>query len=303
MTLPDGVAPQLSVVVATRDGWPDIRACIASFADEAGRLGVEVVVADGSDAEPPRSDELPLGARWITHPGASVFQLYHVALSAASGAIVAATEDHCRPRAGWLQAILDAHARHPGAGAIGGAIENGSTGTVLDWASYFMTQGPHMAPLGDGRRAFISNESNVAYKREALAGLTDHGGLGAFLLLHNRRLAAEGLELRVDDRMVVDHFQSLPAGETSWIHFHNGRSIAGFRRRTMTRGDWARVGGTFLLPFYRTARSVRLGLRKGRLRRQLLLSTPWMLWLEACHAAGSLAGYVLGPGDSPNQLH
>ena len=291
------------MVVATRDGWPDIRPCIDSFAAEATQLGVEVVVADGSDATPPAADALPPGARWIARPSLSVFQLYHVALTAAHGEIVAATEDHCRPRAGWLQAIIEAHARHPGAAAIGGAIENGSTATLLDWASYFMTQGPHMAPLGDEPRAFISNESNVAYKREALAGLTDHGGLGAFLLLHNRRLAAEGLELRCDDRMVVDHLQSLPARETSWIHFHNGRSISGFRRRAMTRGDWARVAGTFMLPFYRTARSVRLGLRKGRLRRELLVSTPWMLWLETCHAAGSLAGYALGPGDSPNQLH
>lgn len=295
--------PQLSVVLATRDGWPEIRPCIASFAAEARALGAEIVVADGSFAQSPQEVDLPPGARWLRRPGASVFQLYHTAFMAASGELVAATEDHCAARPGWLHAMIDAHARHPTAAAIGGAIENGSTGPLLDWASYFMTQGPHMSPLGDRRTSFISNESNVVYKRTAIEGLSDFGGLGAFLLLHNRALLAVGAELRVDDRIAVDHFQSLPAGETSWIHFHNGRSISGFRRRHMTRGDWARVGGAFLVPLYRTTRTVRIGWSKRRLRRTLVAAVPWMLWLECCHAAGSLIGYATGAGDSPDRLH
>ena len=60
---------------------------------------------------------------------------------------------------------------------------------------------------------------------------------------------------------------------TPLIHFHNGRSISGFRRRRgMTTEEWLRMGSALLLPAWRTSRAVRSGLAKGRLRRQLLAS-------------------------------
>jgi hypothetical protein len=57
-----------------------------------------------------------------------------------------------------------------------------------------------------------------------------------------------------------------------------------------------------LLPAWRTLRVMRVGLAKGRLRRQLLASAPFCLWLEYVQGSGSLVGYLLGPGDSPSHL-
>jgi hypothetical protein len=296
-------ATPLSVVIGTGEGWPYVGNLIASLRADAERLGAEIVIADGSGNPPPRAPDIGPNVRWLSVDAPSVFALYKVGLCAAHGDVVATTEDHALPRPGWCAAIVSAHAAHPEAAAIGGAIENGSTDGLIEWASYFTTQGPHMAPLGDRVVAMTTNEANVSYKRAAVADLDDNAGLGFMAILHNRRLAESGAVLRVDDRMVVDHFETAGFGPTTTIHFHNGRSISGFRRaRGMTPEDWLRMATALLLPAWRTTRVLRVGLRKRRLRRELLASAPLALWLEYVQGAGSLMGYLLGPGDSPSHL-
>jgi len=52
-----------------------------------------------------------------------------------AGDIVALTEDHCVVAADWCTAIVRAHEEHPQALGVSGAIENGSTGSVVDRAT------------------------------------------------------------------------------------------------------------------------------------------------------------------------
>jgi hypothetical protein len=89
---------------------------------------------------------------------------------------------------------------------------------------------------------------------------------------------------------VVDHVQSLGWRGHSAGHFHNGRSIAAFR--CIDASPWYRLlraAGCFVLPPV---------LSKRRLQGKLIASLPWLAWLLCCHAAGELAGYLAGPGDS-----
>ena len=258
-------------------------------------------MAAGSAA--PTDRELGPAVRWIQALGESVFVLYAIGLRAAAGDVVALTEDHAQPRPAWMEAILRAHEEHPKAAAIGGAIENGSDGHLFEWASYFTTQGPHMAPLGDRQVRMTTNEANVSYKRWVLERHDPDDESGFMAILYNRRLAEAAEILRVDDRMVVDHFETTGFGWTTSIHFHNGRTIAGFRRALgMDSEEWLRMATALLLPAWRTARAVRTGLGKRRMRRQLIASAPFALWLEYAQGAGHLVGYVMGPGNSPNHL-
>ncbi len=295
--------PPLTIVIGTGEGWPYIRDLLGAIRTDAEAAGAEIVVADGSVAPEPSRDAIGPAVRWIKKEAPSVFWLYARALREARGEVVALTEDHAIPRPGWVPAIIRAHADHPEAAAIGGAIENGSTESLLDWASYFSAQGPHMGPLGDQAVRMTTNEANVSYKRWALEDLDDNDGLGFMAILHNRRLAESGAILRDDDRMVVDHMETIGfVGQTA-IHFHNGRSIAGFRRRNgMSAEEWLRMGVALVLPAWRTVRIVRTGLAKGRQRDKLLASAPWTLWLEYAQGMGHLAGYATGPGDSPSHL-
>ena len=295
--------PPLSVVIGTGAGWPFVADLIAALGADAEAARAEVLIVDGSGREPPAAAELGSAVHWMAADAASVFALYAIGIRAAQGEIIATTEDHAIPRAGWIAAVIRAHAEHPEAAAIGGAIENGSTTSLVEWASYFTTQGPHMAPLGDRVVSMTTNEANVSYKRSALADMDDNAGLGFMAILHNRRLAESGAILRVDDRMVVDHFETVGWRMTTAIHFHNGRSISGFHRANgMSREHWLRMALALLLPAWRTGRVLRAGLAKGRLRGQLLAAAPAALWLEYSQGLGHLWGYLTGAGNSPSHL-
>lgn len=295
--------PPLSVVVGTTEGWPYVQPVLDAIRGDAEALGVEILFVDGSGHQPPRREDIGGHVRWLTSRSTSVFKLYAEGLREALGEVVATTEDHAVPRPGWCAAILRAHAEHPEAAAIGGAIENGSRHSLIAWASYFITQGPHMAPLGNRQVPMTTNEANVSYKRSAVVDLDDNDGLGFMAILHNQRLAERGEILRVDDRMVVDHFETVGLRATSAIHFHNGRAISGFiRHKGMTTEQWLRMAAALVLPVYRTARAIRIGLGKGRMRGRVLASAPIALWLDYCGGVGHLLGYVAGEGDSPRHL-
>lgn len=279
-----------------------MRTVLDSFRDDAERLGVEIVVADGSKAPEPPADALPPGTIWLRPGSDDVMRLLAEAMRRCTAPIVATTEDHCICRPGWCEAILRAHAEHPDAAAIGGTIENGSMDQLLDWGSYFITQGPHMGPLGQREVSFVTNEACLSQKRWAVDLLDDLGGKGVAMIFHTRALHDLGHTLRVDDRFSVDHFQSIGLRSTTGIHFHNGRAIAGIRRDRMGKGDWLRVGFAGLLPAYRIARLLRVCLPKGTHRREFLASLPWAIWLQYASGAGHLVGYATGSGDSARHL-
>jgi hypothetical protein len=294
-------SPPISICVGTTVGWPGIEPCIRSFLHEARAVGAEVIVADGSGLPPPDDPDVAASVTWRRHDENSVFKLVARNVSEARGEIVALTEDHCTARPGWVRAILRAHAEYPSAAAVGGAIENAPSGSsALRWASHLMTQGSHMAPLANGPSSRIANEANISYKRWALRGVDDHP-LG-FMTIHQTRALADRGELLVnDDRIVVDHHESLGVRATAVIHFDDGRTISGFRRRRMGHGDWLRLIASPLLPLYRTSRVVRNAVVKGH-GRTVLTALPWLVALEYCHGVGELMGYLRGAGRSPYGL-
>ena len=263
-----------------------------------------MVVGDGDGgALPPGAETRFPGLRRVIKPGGSPLRLRFLAVQAARGEIVAITEDHCRPEPGWCAAAIAAHRAHPEAAAIGGSVENGATGRLIDWASFFIAHGPFLPPVGSREATSIALQANVTYKRSALAGLPPPPE-GEMMELHvNSALRARGAVLRVDDSLRVVHDQSLGVRGTAAGHFHNGRSIAGLRIAYVS--PWERFwrgAGSPALPLVLTVRSSRAVLALRRHRRTLARALPAMLLLASCHAAGELVGSLAGPGDSPARL-
>lgn len=221
----------IAITVATIQGWPAIEPNVRSFEAAAARVGGEVIITDGSGAPKPPAGALGSRTRWIAEPGASVFQLRLTGYRAADTAIVGITEDHCLLPEDWALRNLEAHAAHPEAAAIGGSIVNGAVGSSMDWASFLIVQCAFAAPIPSGPARRIAGAVSVSYKREALASLDEHGGLGAMDTLHQRSMTASGGALIADDAIRVVHDQSLGFGATLAIHYHAGRTISGFRRR------------------------------------------------------------------------
>jgi hypothetical protein len=295
-------APPLSVIVAAREPWPALRTCLEALYPQAIATGAEVVIAIGDPRAAPAAvrDAHP-GVVWLEEPGGSVFSLRALAVARAHADVVAVTEDHARVERDWCRRILDAHAAHPEAVAIGGVVQNGATTTRIDWGSFFIANGPFMPPIARGVTDSISLQANVSYKRRAFS--TDLPALGLMQMTFNRELAARREILVADDRIVVHHVQALDWREHSAAHFHNGRAIAAFRLPQLSpRWRALRALGCLVLPAVMLARTLRTIGAKRRYTRELVAALPAVAWLLCCHAAGELLGYVAGPGLSPHRV-
>jgi hypothetical protein len=292
--------PPLSVVIATTHAWPEIRGTLDSLLDQARAAGAEVIVVDGDGhglPEPPALAEIVR----LREPGSSVFRLRALGLARARGDVVAVTEDHCRVGPGWCAGIIEAHRRHPWAGVIGGTVENGATGNLVDWAHFLVSNGPFMAPVRGGERRRVSGQANLSYKRRALP--RNVPARGVMEMLYTRQLRAAGERLLVDDGLVVEHVQSLGFAGACASNYHNGRSIAGFRLSHMSPAErLARLAGVAILPPYMLARTLGAVATKSRGLRHGLASLPYICMFLCCHAAGEAVGYVAGAGASPARL-
>ncbi|MDX6697880.1 MAG: hypothetical protein QOE65_1277 [Solirubrobacteraceae bacterium] len=295
------MTPAISVVIATTRPWPEVSAALESVHDQAVAAGGEVVVAHRGDGLPDDVARRFPGVVAVVVPGASANQLRGAALPRTRGDVVAITEDHCVVAADWVEAVLRAHREHPAAAAIGGAVENGATRRAIDWAAYFLGNAYAMAPVDGDPPGRIAAQANVSYKRGALPDRVGPGGF--FELDHNAALAARGLEVRGDSRMVVHHDQSLGFGGTLAVNFHAARTAAGLRAREMGR---ARALLRALATPVRHSGAIALHLRavwrKRRLRGRLVAVSPWVALVAGCAVAGTLAGFAAGPGDSARHI-
>lgn len=293
--------PPISVVVATIQGWPDIRTEILTSAESVRQAGGELIVTDGSGRPAPSPEDVGEGVRWLSFAGESTFQLRARGYGLAQGALVAITEDHVRVPLDWAERHVAAHREHPEAQAIGGSVENAATGNAMDWASFLLVQAASTAPIKSGPAKRLSGAVNVSYKRAALGALDDFDGLGAMDGLHQSKLAKAGATLRNDDSIRVMHDQSLGFRGTTAIHYNAGRTMSGFKRRRMTAVDVVRIVGALFVPMARYVRVVILQGRRGH-GRLVARCTPQILWLVYSQGLGQFVGYLAGPGDSPRKV-
>lgn len=298
-----------TALIATIRGWPAAREALVRIVPQAAGVGGEVIVADGSGRPAPSADELAqLGApaatvRWLSRPRESVFQLRRHGYRTSRGDVVAITEDHVFVLDGWLDAHLAVHAEYPQAGAVGGAVLNGTDENLVDWAAFMLTQGPYMPPLRNGVAERISGPANVSYKRRVLERLSSGGdeGVGVIDFLELPR-ALESEALVAHDSARVLHHQSQGLLGTSLAEFDNGRTIAGYRRRQMARGDWIRLLVAPVLPIYRSIRALRIVAGREHPPGIIVRALPIHVWFQYCAMAGEVLGYLFGPGGSPRRL-
>lgn len=292
----------LSIVVATTHAWPELERTLDSVCGQAREVGAEIVVVDGhGQGVPPDLTARYPGTICLRKPGASVFVLRAIGMQYASGDVVAITEDHCVVGPDWCGKLLETHRRYPHAAAVGGAVENGSASTLIDWANFFVAQSPMMAPIRGGEVEVISAQAGMAVKRRVIPKeIPPHGIMEMFFL---RQLRQRGEVLVANDEIVVHHIQSHGFWNTFAVHYHNGRSIAGFRKPTLQ--PWQtplRLAACFVLPGFLLGRTAFAVIGKGRFLRELVLSFPLMIALACCHAAGEFVGHCAGPGNSPEKL-
>jgi hypothetical protein len=298
----DAAIPTISVVIACREPWPALERALTAVHDQVADVGGELVVAIATtDAAPIDAAERHPHARFVVVPGGSVFRLRAAALARCRAPIVAITEDHAYVAPDWCRRVLEAHAEHPEAAAIGGVVENGATRSLKDRVGFFIANGPFMPPVEAGAHAAISQQANVSYKRDVLPRVMPP--LGFMVHTFHEELRRRGAVLLADDRLVAFHVQELSLAGHAAGHFHNGRSIAAFRAAHLAAW-WRpiRALGCFVLPPVMLARTLRALVAKGQDPALLARGLPVMIGLLCCHAAGELLGWVAGPGTSPEHV-
>jgi hypothetical protein len=119
----------------------------------------------------------------------------------------------------------------------------------------------------------------------------------------NEQLRRQGETLVAESLIRVAHVQPLTFAEACAIHYHDSRTIAGFR---LERIRWLerviRLGAAFVMPPLLFLRTVLPVLRKRRHWGWLVRSAPTIGVLTCCRAAGAFVGFVVGPGRSPWQI-
>ena len=289
-----------SVVVAAWGSEALLRRCLmqldaervhGSAATEQTATDVIVATSLSAHASAGVAADFPW-ARVASVPNGTVFTLRARGVSLARGALVAIIEDHVVVAPGWLSALQRAHAAgHP---ILGGPVENGSTGSVVNWALYFVEYGMHMPPAPSGAVAAVSGV-NVAYSATVLHACRDTWQSAFHENEVNDALAAIGLRpYMVPEAMVFAHLPMSFRGAAAHL-FTGGRQFASYRAIPATLAWRAlRVLASPAIPFVLFARlAQRVRRRRPDRITWLLRSAVATLVVLGAWAAGELAGYAL----------
>jgi hypothetical protein len=298
----ENISISLTVVVATTQAWPELRMCLDSLHDQVLAENAELLVVDGhSQGLPEHALQRYPRVTLLKMPGASVLQMRAFAMSQSHGEVVAVTEDHCCVAPDWCRRIIETHRRHPDAAVIGGVVENGSDRGIIHWASFFIVNGAAMPPVRNGVHRMVAGQASVSYKKRVVP--RDLPRLGRMEWMLNQDLRTQGETLVADNLIRVAHVQPLTFLEACAIHYHDSRTIAGFRlERIGLLERLIRLGACFAMPPLLFLRTVLPILAKRRYLGWLLLSLPMIGVLVVCRAAGALVGFILGAGGSPRRI-
>ncbi len=288
--------PELSVVIASVNGFPYLGECLESLELTAPRA--EVIVADWTDDSTRQRvrENWPSVQLLSFDEPTAIPELRAAGIGAARAPYVALIEDHCIVSNGWAQGLVDS--QRAGHSVVGGAIRNGACQRLRDWAAFFCEYSEHMEPMPAGAVDSLPG-MNVAYDRKAISAmdsLLKEGRWESWLHPHLRR---SGFEFHCDPRVTIEHAKSFGFREFASQRYHYSRSHAGMLNDQLGRPRRLlyTLGAPALVPllFLRIARNV---FRKRRNRRQFLLATPLVLVYLAIWAFGEGVGYALGGGRS-----
>jgi GT2 family glycosyltransferase len=295
--------PDVSVVIASVNGLPEIDECLSALERQKGGVDFEVVVANRrQDGTAEHISRRFPGVKLLQFPGHfGIPQLRAMAMAEAKGDIIVVTEDHCIAPENWLAEIVKAH--QLGYMVVGGAVENGKTDRIIDWSVFLCEYSSAMLPITAGEVNSIPG-NNAAYKKAAL-DLVDDGIKKNFWesFLHDE-LRKKGIKLLSVPSIVVTHKKEFRFFYFLSQRFHYSRSFAGMRRSQIPQAKRLYyLLGSPLLPFLMAIRVAQnVIVQKKRFYKEFFLSLPSLSVFFISYAMGEFIGYLLGPGGSLSKV-
>lgn len=295
--------PQIAVVIGlvSTEDRDRILETLRSLDELQGEVACEVVLTDR------RRDavsalvrrQFPEVKLIECNAGAALPEMRAIAFEATRAPLVAVTEDHCVPAAGWLEAILTAFKDQPEeVAAIGGVVENGVTEAGFDWATYLCEYSYFSAPVAEGPTHIIPG-MNVVYRRSALAAMTREVLVSGFweTTVHPL-LVQQGKTLLSRNAIKMHHCKKFSARLFFQQRYIYSRYYAGLRfsRSQVAKRIAAALASIALPPllFYRMS----MAAFRKRLAAQFLRASPALAALVVVWSLGEIWGYMFGPGDA-----
>lgn len=293
--------PLLSIIIANTSKHSEILTCLAALEEQRLDGIVEVIVVEpvGSEATGSLRRQFTWIRSVLVDQGNTIPEMLRTGLAYSQGEMIAILEDHEIVCSGWCDAILASHRAHPDVAAISGPIENGCVERILDWATFFCEYCWFMTPVQAGIIDSIPG-NNVAYKRWALEGSqTDDLARGFWENTLHTALLRQGYKFWMDPSMTVSHQRHFGFLEFLTQRFHYSRHYAGFLLRDRSfLYRIIRSVVSIVLPVILLKRILSCGFAKHRFRKELILSTPFLMCFTTVWAFGEMIGSLLGPGQS-----
>lgn len=295
------VEPFVSVVIASVNGSPYILECLEHLTEQRGDVSFEVLVMDCTDERSRRQirEGFPQPeVKLVEVPGRpSIPKLRAMGMERARGRMIAILEDHCNVPPDWFEVIRRAHLE--GHQAIGGAVENGATDRLLDWAVFLCEYASFLPPLPTGPVPFIAGSSAI-YDRRALERVEPEHYEEAWEYFMHRRMKEQGVEFYCAPGLKVSHKKDFGFWYFMSQRFHYSRSFAGMRLRQEGLVKRIAYAGAalVLLPPLMIWRTVRTVWPKHAYRSTLLKALPALAAFFVSYGYGEAVGSLLGPGQS-----
>ena len=286
----------LSIVVASQNAQASITECLSILRAQCSQESDEIVIVDNStDGTTAMIREQFPDLKLITaSPSALIPELWALGIRQSRGDIIVITSAHCVPDENWLQHIRTAH--EIGTPAVGGAIENDPSATIIDWAVYFCRYSHYMLPFEKRFVAEIAGD-NASYKRVFLNQCQEVWHRGFWEPNVHAELRKAGHRLLLEPTIVIWHKKSFALHGFIQQRFQHGTRFGQWRASHLTTEK--RVCYILLAPIILFVLLGRIGRQVMVKRRHLLQfvsSLPALMLFLIAWTAGEVAGSLRRPG-------
>lgn len=289
---------KISVVIVSLLGLPVLGDCLLALESQRGEFDTEIILVTPNlnGASEQIKKDFPRVKLLEPAERLGIPQLRALGLAEATGDIIAITEDCCIAPENWFEEIIKAH--ESGYDVVGGAIENGSTDRVINWAAYICEYSQMMLPVPSGEVSGLAG-NNSSYKRSVFDRLDESVKNDYWEYFLYQELQKQGVKILSVPAIVV--FKKKEFGFMYFLtqRFHFSRSFAGMRGKLIPPSRRI-ISALFspALPFLMTGRIAQQVFGKKRYVKEFLLSLPLLSIFMVSYAAGEFTGYVFGAGKS-----
>jgi GT2 family glycosyltransferase len=217
----------ISIVIATRNRAHGLQRCLAALAAMDPAPVRELLIADNGSTDDTAAviahaaATMAFPVHRLDEPSPGACRARNRAIAAATGGIIAFTDDDCYPAPDWARRIADAFAADPGLGYLGGRIILFDEDDARFTVNY--SEIPHVLPPRGFVPPGVIQGANMAFRRDLLLriGLFDEA-IGA-----GTPIAAEDCDLVTRASLAGAAGSYLPG---PLVRHHHGRKPADIAR-------------------------------------------------------------------------